>query len=273
MADQETPEGGALPSGANATPPPANSTPPAKGSDAASPPAASDPGDKPAKPPKSGEQLRIDELTRRLRESERRYDRLFNSYEDATRRKPEPTQQPSQPKTLKDYNYDEAAYTAAKDQEAKTSAAQAAREEAAKIRAEEEAKSRRATFDKRAAKFAETTEDYESVISGDWACSQAMAEVIEESEEGPAVAYYLAQHPEISSQLAQLPATKAARELTRIEDRLVADRKAAAARASQAPPPPPKLEGADPGNVERDPLRMNQKQFNKWREGYLGRRR
>lgn len=246
MNDQVTPEGGALPSDANASQveqqTDVESAKP--GSEADSSPAAKDPSDKP-KPAKTGEQLRIDELTRRLRESERRYERVLRIAEQSGQPPPPPPQQqaPPQPKGLKDFNYDENAYREHLFNEAASKAVTVAEQKAREALQQQTAASRRATYDARAEAFAKTVEDFEDVLQGNWACSQPMAEVIEESEDGPALAYYLAQNPDVSSKLARLSAAQAGRELARIEDRLVAERKKAAQKpVSQAPPPAPQID-------------------------------
>lgn len=297
MTDQASPEGGATPSfskGANpsfaAAKAEAEAKAPAPKEGAAdSPPAAVDPGEKKSEAVKEdGRDLRIKELTRRLRQSERNYERAMRMAED---RGNHPAPQPSQPqqqaqptrKTFKDFNYDEAAYDAYKESEITARIkVPNADELAEQVRQEMATKDRRSKFEQRAQKFAESTEDYDEVIGGDWACSKPMAEAIEESEEGPAVAYYLAQNQELAAQLAKLGPVQAGREIDRIERKLVDERKKAAEKpVSKAPPPPPKIEGADPGSVESSPLKMGEDQlrgwsdakFRKWREGTMARRR
>jgi hypothetical protein len=186
-----------------------------------------------------------------LREAERRADRLLNVAEERGR---VPTQSQAQPqpqapsrKTLKDFSYDETAYSEYVLTEAATKAATVAEQKARDALRQQSAASRRATYDSRAEAFAKSVEDFDEVVRGQWACSESMAEVIEESDEGPTLAYYLAQNPAISTKLANLSPAQAGRELTRIEDRLVAERKAASQKpVSQAPPPAPKIEASTP---------------------------
>lgn len=269
MTDQVSPEGVATPAiGATVT-----ETPPAQDTAAKPPvtPAESPPAVEAPKEPK-GVQKRLDELTRNWREAQRQNERLLALLEQ--RGKTTPQEQPkAQPKTFKDFGYDENAYREYLHQEARAEAAKAAKEEASKWRQEQEAQQRRAKFDERAAKFAATNPEYAEVISGAWDCSQSMAEAIEDSEEGPAIAFYLAQNPEIASQLSRLGPVQSGREIDRIERKLVEERKKAAEKpVSQAPPPPPKIEGSNPGNVENDPSKMTDDQFRKWREKTIARR-
>ena len=283
--EQVTPESGSTRESATPSFTSANASQPSQptkvesakpGSEAESPPAAPDPGDK-SKPSEDGRDIRIKELTRRLRQSERNYERAMRMAETrpTTAPQPQPQAQPAARKTLKDFNYDEAAYDAYKEAEiAARHKSPSADDLAKQVREQMAAQERRSKFDQRAQKFAETSEDYDEVVAGQWLCSQPMAEAIEESEEGPAIAYYLAQNPEISAQLSKLGAVQAGREIDRIERKLVEERKKAAEKpVSQAPPPPPKIEGGDPGNVERDPSKMTDAQFRKWRENAMGRRR
>lgn len=276
MSDQETGGATAPVTDANAS----QATKPvdagvSAGSEAGSSPAAPDPAKK--EPAKDGRDLRISELTRRLRTAERDRERLLRLAEERGQPAPQPTpQQPAQQtrKTLKDFNYDDSAYTEHLRNETRSEAEKAAREEALRLRESEVETLRREKFEERATAFAAAHPDYSAVVQGEWACSKPMAEAIEDSDEGPALAYYLAQNPDVARQMARLSPVQAGRELTKLEHQLVTERaKAAEKPVTKAPPPPPKLEGADPGNVESDPRKMTQKQFNKWREGFIGKRR
>jgi hypothetical protein len=263
MTDQVTPEGGALPSDANASPPVETRVEP-KGSEAGSSPAA-DTGEKKAEPSKDGRDLRISELTRRLRQAERDRERLLKLAEERGQPAPQPAQPTQTKKTLKDFNYDDGAYAEHLRQEVRTEAAEAARQEALRQRESEVTALRREKFEERVATFATAHPDYGAVVEGEWACSKQMAEAIEDSDEGPALAYYLAQNPEVARQMSRLSAVQAGRELARLEDRLVSERKKAAEKpVTQAPAPPPKIDGSNPGNVENDPLKMSDAQFSKW---------
>lgn len=261
MTDQVTPEGGALPSGANASPPVETKVTTTAGSEAGSPPAAV-PSDEPK--PLHGLELRNKELTRRLRQAERDRDRLLKMAEE--RPTPQPQPQPAQTKkTLKDFGYDDGAYAEHLRQEVRTEAAEAARQEALRQRESEVESLRREKFEERVSTFIAAHPDYSAVVEGDWACSKPMAEAIEDSDEGPALAYYLAQNPDVARQMSRLSAVQAGRELAKLEDRLVSERKKAAEKpVTQAPAPPPKIDGSDPGNVENDPSKMTDAQFSKW---------
>jgi hypothetical protein len=265
MSDQETGGATAPVVDANASPTPAPV--PTAGSEAGSSPAAIDSGDK-KEPAKDGRDLRISELTRRLRQAERDRERLLRLAEE--RGQPAPQAQPQQPtqqakKSLKDFNYDDGAYAEHLRQETRAEAAEAARQEALRLRESEVEGLRREKFEERVAAFSTAHPDYSDVVEGAWACSKPMAEAIEDSDEGPALAYYLAQNPDVARQMSRLSAVQAGRELAKLEDRLVTERKKAAEKpVSQAPAPPPKIDGSNPGNVERDPSKMSDAEFSKW---------
>lgn len=280
MSEAAIAEGGSTPAiGATTTVAPTTTTQTPVSSEA---PVTAAPPTAPVDPPQpKGVAKRIDELTRNWREAQRQNERLLALLEQG--RKPQAEQpKPAQPKSFKDFNYDENAYREHLYNEARAQAIEAAKSEASKWKAQQEAQQRRAKFDERAAKYAATNPEYAEVISGEWECSEPMAQAIEESEEGPAVAFYLAQNPEISSQLARLGAVQAGREIDRIERKLVEERKKAAEKpVSQAPPPPPTIDASDPGSTQANPLKMtpdqlgklSQKDYEKWRAKQLARRR
>lgn len=269
MTDQEL-SGGALAPDANASQvaKPVDAGAPTPGSEAGSSPAATDSGEK-KETPKDGRDLRISELTRRLRQAERDRERLLRLAEERGQpQQQQPThQQPAQQtrKTLKDFNYDEVAYGEHLRNETRSEAAEAARQESLRLRESEVETLRREQFEERATAFATAHPDYSAVVEGNWACSKPMAEAIEDSDEGPALAYYLAQNPDIAKQMSRLSPVQAGRELAKLEHQLVTERaKAAEKPVTKAPAPPPTLEGSDPGNVENDPSAMTDAQFSKW---------
>jgi hypothetical protein len=242
--DQVSPEGVATPStGAvvpEATPAQDTAGTPTE-TRAESPPAVETP-----KPEPKGVAKRIDELTRNWREAQRYNERLLALLEQQ-KQQPKPQEQPSQPKSLKDFNYDEKAYTDHLYTEARKVAEESARQAGAKFRAEQEAISRRAKFDERVSQFKATVEDYDAVVHEGTPVSEAMADAIMDSDEAGALMYYLGQNPDLATKLYHLTPAKAGREIQRIEDRLVAERKKAAEKpVSKAPPPAPKIDAVDP---------------------------
>lgn len=154
--------------------------------------------------------------------------------------------------TLESVGYDEDKHRAALIEYAKAQAREEARSVLEQDRRAAREAERRSAFEKRQQSFIATKPDYvERVLQNrSLPITQAMADVIAESEVGPQVAYYLAENPDRASVIAQMGELQAAREIGRIEARIEAEaeaRKAAPAvpRVSQAPPPPPKIDAID----------------------------
>ena len=213
-------------------------------------PAAETPAAKPEGDEPKGVAKRIKELTDARRAAEAREERLLRLLEQ--NRTPVETakpEQPTQPKSLKDFNYDEKAYTDHLYSEARKVAEESAKQAGARFRAEQEAVQRRAKFDERVAQFKSTVEDYDDVVTPSTPVSEGMADALLDSDEAGALMYYLGQNPDVASKLYHLSPAKAGREIQKIEDRLVAERKKAAEKpVSQAPPPAPKIEATSPGS-------------------------
>ena len=180
----------------------------------------------------------------------------------------------SQVKTLADFEYDDAKYQSYVLEQAEKRAVAAA-EKRLKDQGETDARERRkATFVQRETEFAKTAADYrEKTRSASFPVSDAMAEVFAESEEGPAVAYYLANNLNLADSIARMQPLAAARELGRIEAKLISEREKAAKTVSNAPPPPPKIDGAGDPKVDKDPKDMTDVEFAKWRRKQIAQRK
>jgi hypothetical protein len=251
--DQASPEGVASPEVSSASvvqQPPAQNT--AEGQPTAA--AESQPAPVETKQEPKGVAKRIDELTRNWRESQRTNERLLAMLEQQRTAAQAPPPRDEQPKALKDFNYDERAYQDHLYTEARKHAEKAARDAGEKWRMEQEAIGRRAKFDERVAQFAKTVEDYSDVVTDSTPVSEGMADFLLDSDEAGAVMYYLGNNPDEARKLYHLSPAKAGRELTKLEDRLVAERKKAAAKpVSNAPPPAPRIEAAGEAGLRVDP--------------------
>lgn len=208
-------------------------------------PAVNDADEKP-----KGVAKRIDELTRNWREEQRRSEQLMRLLEQQ-RTQPEPVKPiaDEKPKTLADFEYDEAKFQQYIFDQAEKRASEAAKRELTAAQEREAAERRKASFRSRSAEFAKTVEDFESVAyAPGLPISADMAEVIQDSDDGPALLFHLGKNPDIAEKIAQLPPKAAARELGKIEARLAYEREKAKEKpvVSKAPPPPPKVEGSDP---------------------------
>src|SRR5688572_18563238 len=260
--DQVNPEGAAAPEiGANVLneAPAQNTAEPKVETKAESPPAVEEQTEA-----KKGVGKRIDELTRLRRDAERDRDHWRELAMRQQQPPPQQRQEAEQPKSLKDFNYDERAYQDHLYGEARKHAEKAAKEAGERWKAEQEAVSRRAKFDERLSAFGKATEGFDEVV--DWMeskqapISEGMADFLMDSEEAGLVLQYLRNNDGEARKLYGLSPAKAGRELTRLEERLVAERKKAAEKpVSQAPPPPPKIEASTPstGLKSTDPEAAN----------------
>jgi hypothetical protein len=210
-----------------------------------------------------GFQKRIDELTRNFRETQR--DRDYWRAE-AVKQVPKEIPAVAQPKTLQDFGYDERQYQAYVISEAARQATEVAGKTLKEQQAQDAAARRRSEFVQRENGFAKDIEDYYEVTRNPTLpITPDMVEVINSSEDGAPVLYYLGKNPHVAETLAQLPPLIAARELGRLEGKLAQDREQAKAKTvSKAPPPPPKIEAAN-ASVEKDPSSMTDTEFAKWR--------
>jgi hypothetical protein len=186
--------------------------------------------------------------------------------------------EPKVPK-LEDFAFDEAKFQAAQTEYLAHAARLAAREELAKANREWEAAQIKQTFSEREAAFTAKTPDYREKLyeSGTVPISDAMADAITDSEIGPEIAYYLANHREEAMQLYQLPPSLAGREIGKIEAKLAKPATATTVvplvpKVSNAPPPPAKIEADEP-QVDRDPAKMSDTEFAKWRRRQIAQRK
>jgi hypothetical protein len=188
-------------------------------------------------------QKRIDQLTWRNKEFERQL---------AAQARPEPKTPASEtPKlpTLAESDYDEAKHLAAMDAYLSQLAERKAEELLSKKERERQAAEKSRTFQERQDAFIKSKPDYREKV---WELprdlmTDGLAAIIQESEIGPEVAYYLAETEEKLAEIAKLSSVSQAREIGRIEARLEAAKATPPAppKQSSAPPPAPKIEATD----------------------------
>lgn len=195
-------------------------------------------------------QRRIDELTFHRREAERREaakDRQIEALIQSLG-KAEPKAEPK-PKSLADFGYDEVKYAAHLRSEVDREAESKAKQFAEKAIQEQRLAQRREKFNERLDAFRKEAPDFDQVWTDNTPISEAMGEVLMESDESAALAYYLGKNPTIAQKIYQMSPAQAGRELGKIEDRLIAERKKveeAKKTVSDAPPPAPKIDGSEP---------------------------
>lgn len=240
---------------------------------AAPSPAAADTGESERR---KGVGARIDELTRLRRDAERDRDHwrelAMRGHQQPKAHEP---QADAKPKTLADFEFNDAEFQSYLFKEAEKRATAAAREALKAEQEQAQEQKRRNEFTARERKFAETQPDYFEVTRAEnLSITQEMVDALADSEDAAALLYYIAKNADEAERIAQLSPKAAARALGRIEERLSAEREKAKAKpvVSQAPPPPPKLEAKE-ASVEKDPSEMTDAEFAKWRKKQIAARR
>ena len=177
---------------------------------------------------KNGVQSRIDELTRKARDAERR----ANYYEGlATQPAQNPAEDAAKPTADQFESYDE--FVEALTDWKVAQKTQTLAQDAAKGVVQHE---RQANYKERLAETKATITDYDAVMekAADMQIADYVGEAVFDSERGPEIFYHLAQHPEVAERLNGLSPLKAAMEIGKIEAQLSAP---AVKRTSQAPAP------------------------------------
>jgi hypothetical protein len=231
-----------------------------EGADSA--PAAAETG-KSGKPAHSADlQERFDKLTREKYEGLSRAERAEYRAQELERRLAElestaKTQQVApadEYPTLESVGYDEVAHRKAVDayyaNRTGTAAEQAAKRALAAEREAEQRRQADIAWNRKEAEFIKSKPDYaEKVIEGirtrQLPITADMANAISADENGPAVAYWLAENKDKAAAIAQLPSHLQAIEIGRIAGRLEAIKAAAPPPVSKAPPPATTLNSAD----------------------------
>ena len=185
-------------------------------------------------------QERIDEVTKKFRETERRALELENDLAEARRIAAEtPAEVAPAGKTLADFEYDEAKYASYLTEHAKQAAEAAVQQRAHR----EQMDSRQREFSAKEADFSVTVDDYNKVTRNDLQyLNPHTLEALQTSDKGPDLLYYLGKNPDVASNLYKMHPLAAAIELGRIEaTKLVKPEKSVKTPAA----PPPKLKAVD----------------------------
>lgn len=204
-------------------------------------PAAQDAGDDAPAAPKRKHWAhdRIDELTRARREAEREAE-----YWKA---------RANQPADLESLDYE--------DQIAERVSARNRREMAESADNAVRSVSQQ-VFEARAALVREQFPDFDVVVQNPaLPISDAMAEVIKDSEKGPELAYHLGKNPAEAMRISALPAIRQAAELGKLEARLSQPKP----QPKQPPAPVEPVSGIRAGGT-KDPDKMTFAEFKAWRE-------
>lgn len=207
-----------------------------------------------------GVQPRIDELTRARREAEREaayWREIANGKggsAEAAKTKPTPDQYSDYGEfveALTDWKADQAVASRLQQR------AQAQQQEA-----------RATTWSERQAEARAAMPDYDAVVGGsDTPIAPHVAEVIVESDKGPALAYHLARNPESLMRLNGMSPLQAAREAGRIEASLTAQAPQAAPVVKTTNAPKPASTSSSQGRTTSiDPNKMSMDEYVTWRK-------
>lgn len=201
------------------------------------------------KPLPKGVQRKINKLTRRVGEfaDENRElkDRLAQLESGQVQEKPTDAKPASDEPKLEDFDFDPAAFNRAhykwlREQEKQSEAVQ----------------TRQQKFSEQEAAFRAEHPDYDDIAkSPDVPITRDMVLAIVDTENPPAIAYYLGQNPEEAQQIAQMTALAAARAIGRIEAKLAEPPRPAPVlpkKTTNAPPPPKTVSGAGKPEVSVD---------------------
>lgn len=219
-----------------------------------------------------GVQKRIDELTKARREAERRAAYYEQQLAEMRQKPPEKAAEAEPLKTLADFDYDESKYMAYVVDQATKGAVSAAERKLQEAQAAERMKRQQAGFKAAESEYAATVPDYHEVTRNpSLAVTQEMVAVMSEMDDGPAVLYHLGKNPQVAERIAALSPVGVARELGRIEERLAVQKAQKGKSVSDAPAPAPKIKAANPA-VQKDPLKMTDSEFAKWRRAQIARR-
>lgn len=263
---------------ASAAPDAASATATAPAADPNADPDAQPQEDKPKF--KGGFQKRIDELTRRSYDAERRAQQLEQQLRQVQTSPPPQAQDKPAPK-ITDFqdidSYNLAVATWAKDQAIE--ALRAESRQASQRTAQEQSQRQQQiavqtaveTFNAREIDTAAKHADYYEVANSPLMVQirdarPDIASAVIDSEHGPEMVYFLGKNPQAAQALARMHPIAAAREIGRIEQMFMQPK----AQATNAPPPPRQVGGN--ASAERRPEDMSNEEYRKWRRSGNNRR-
>jgi len=123
------------------------------------------------------------------------------------------------------------------------------------------------SWEKREADFIKSQPDYVDKVKNarSLPISKELAAEIMQMDDGPQIAYYLAENRAKAELIAKLPPAAQFRELGRIQAQLEGSKRSAAPPVSKAPPPTPKVDATDaPANFKVDSAESDQLSDAEW---------
>lgn len=214
-------------------------------------------------------QERVNEITRARREAERERD-YWRQQAESNRQQAAYSQPAAQgnPPTLEEYNFDQGQWAQAMTE-------YAVRQAESRVEARFQQQSQRQyqhtveqQFEQRSQEYAKANPDYDQAVSDLGRAVQfhpAVVDAIGQSERGPEVVHYLAQHLDEADRISRMPPHIATVQLGRIEAQLSTPK---AKPVTNAPNPPPIL-GGGKATVAKNPDDMSQAEWLAWRQKQL----
>lgn len=227
-------------------------TPPAEGANQNEPEQSGETSEKPEKPKRPASE-RISELYGKMKAAVRERDMALAEVERLRR----PVVDQHQYESL---SYDEQQALQMRQVFRQERAEELAQE--ARYREQEAARVREEMFQQRMFDAAETIPNIDKVITDPTLpVSPIGAHIIQESDKGPQMVYWLSQNRDEAARIASLDPISQARELGRIEARISSA--PAARKVSQAPAPVPRVAGGANAGA-KDPSSMSMSEYAEW---------
>ena len=216
---------------------------------------------------------RIDEVTGKWRESERLLTDRDQQIADLQQRVDAIPADEEPFKTPADFEYDDARYQQYLATEIPRRATIAAERATLGLEAKHQSEVNDRRFAEHEEEFEKTVKDYrDKVYSATLRISKPMANVFRSVEDGPELAYYLGNNPDVARKLSGLSGEQAGYELGLIKANLSQVKETVKPpKVTKAPPPTPKIKAGNAG-MAKDPADMSDNEFRKWREKQIAAR-
>lgn len=195
-------------------------------------------------------QKRINKITAEKYAEKRRADELERKLNEAAAQTPQvQTQSTAEPK-LEDFDYDEAAHTAALIDYKVNQKAEQIQQQSQQAQAQQQAQQQAGEFHQKVAEFTAKASDYEQVVANIPPLPEQTLNAVMQSDKGPEIAYYLGKHLDVADMIATADPMTAAMKLGQISAQLTATTKTVKTSAAPEPIEPINSGGVSTRNME-----------------------
>lgn len=194
-------------------------------------------------------QKRINKITAEKYAEKRRADELERKLNEQAAQTPQVQPQNAAEPKLEDFDYDEAAHTAALIDYKVNQKAEQIQQQAQQAQVQQQAQQQMGEFHQKVAEFAEKAPDYEQVVANIPQLPDQTLNAVMQSEKGPELAYYLGKHLDVADMVATSDPLVAAMKLGQISAQLTATKQTV--NTSAAPEP---IEPVGSGGVSDTPV-------------------